>query len=103
MVDLIPYLSPELGPLWKLLLSLAIGLMVGFEREIAQEKMTNVKFAGLRTFGLSGLIGGIAAYIASNTIGSPAGTALALNSDGYILLGVALLAIMTLLGIAYYR
>ncbi|MGA9140696.1 MAG: MgtC/SapB family protein [Methanocella sp.] len=103
MVDIIPYVSPALDPLWKLLLALAIGLMVGFEREIAQEKMTNVKFAGLRTFGLSGLIGGVAAYLASNSIGTPAGTALMINPYGYFILGVALLAIMTLLGLAYYR
>jgi uncharacterized membrane protein (DUF4010 family) len=103
MVDLIPYLSPALDPLWKLLIALAIGLMVGFEREIAQEKMTNVKFAGLRTFGLSGLIGGVAAYLASNSIGAPAGTALSLNPNGYFIMGVALLAIMALLGLAYYR
>ncbi|OPY30035.1 MAG: MgtC family protein [Methanocella sp. PtaU1.Bin125] len=103
MVDLIPYVSPDLAPLWKLLLSLAIGLMVGFEREIAQEKMTNVKFAGLRTFGLAGLIGGVTAYLASNSYLPADGTVPAITPNGYFIIGVVLLAIMGLLTIAYYR
>jgi uncharacterized membrane protein (DUF4010 family) len=103
MVDLSPYFSLSLDPLGKLLISLAIGLIVGFEREIAQEKLTNVKFAGLRTFGLSGLIGGVAAYLASNSIGGTGDTSLAFTQNGYFIFGVSLLAIMTLLGIAYYR
>ncbi len=103
MVDLTPYISPSIDPLWKLLIALAIGLIVGFEREIAQEKVTNVKFAGLRTFGLAGLAGGISAYLASNAIGMTADTQLAFTQNGYFLFGVVLLAIMGLLGIAYYR
>lgn len=105
MADLTPYFSLTLDPLGKMLVALAIGLMVGFEREIAQEKLANVKFAGLRTFGLAGLIGGLAAYLASNSPGAEiaADTTLGFAPNGYILFGVALLAIMALLGIAYYR
>ncbi|RPJ36509.1 MAG: MgtC/SapB family protein, partial [Planctomycetaceae bacterium] len=102
MVDLSAYSSLSLDPLGKMLVALAIGLMVGFEREIAQEKMTNVKFAGLRTFGLAGLIGGVTAYLASTGIGAPDG-ALAFAQNGYFIFGVALLAIMALLSIAYFR
>lgn len=74
--------------LQKLGIALAIGLMIGFEREIAQERHTNVKFAGLRTFGLAGLIGGISAFLATN---NP------------MILVAALLAMMALLAIAYFR
>jgi uncharacterized membrane protein (DUF4010 family) len=105
MADLSPYLSLSLDPLGKMLVALAIGLMVGFEREIAQEKLTNVKFAGLRTFGLAGLIGGVAAYLASNSLGAgvAADAQLGFAPNGYFIFGVALLAIMTLLGLAYFR
>jgi uncharacterized membrane protein (DUF4010 family) len=105
MVDLTSYFSLTLDPLGKMLVALAIGLMVGFEREIAQEKMTNVKFAGLRTFGLAGLIGGVAAYLASNSLGAgmAADSAIGFTANGYFIFGVALLAIMALLGLAYYR
>lgn len=74
--------------LQKLFTALLIGLIVGLEREIAQETRQNVKFAGLRTFGLAGLIGGIAAYLAAQ---SP------------MVFAAALLAIVTLTAIAYYR
>ena len=105
MVDLSPYFSLSLDPLGKMLVALAIGLMVGFEREIAQEKLANVKFAGLRTFGLAGLIGGVAAYLASNSLGAgaAANATLGFTENGYFIFGVALLAIMALLGLAYYR
>lgn len=103
MVDLSSYFSVSMDPLGRLLTALAIGLMIGFEREIAQEKLTNVKFAGLRTFGLSGLIGGVAAYLGSNSVGASGVTTLAFADNGYFIFGVALLAIMVLLGIAYFR
>lgn len=72
----------------KLLTALLIGLIVGLEREIAQEQRQKVKFAGLRTFGIVGLIGGICAY---------------LTAEGYLIFVAALLAIMGLTAIAYYR
>ena len=103
MVDQSLFLSLSLDPVGKLLIALAIGLIVGFEREIAQEKLTNVKFAGLRTFGLAGLIGGLAAYLASNSIGATGNEPLAFAANGYLIFAAALLAVMVLLGIAYYR
>lgn len=83
--------------LWRLAIALAVGLIIGFEREIAQEKLANVKFAGLRTFGLTGLIGGLAAYLASGGISSGE------SNSGYLIFAAALIAIMGLLVIAYYR
>jgi uncharacterized membrane protein (DUF4010 family) len=74
--------------LQKLFTALLIGLIVGLEREIAQEGRQNVKFAGLRTFGLVGLIGGIAAY---------------LTTEGYLIFVAALLGVAALTAIAYYR
>ena len=85
MADLV-----NLDLLWRLAIALSLGLIVGFEREIAQEKLTNVKFAGLRTFGLAGLSGGIAAYLVATT-----GSAL--------IFAAALLALLALIAIAYYR
>lgn len=72
----------------KLFTALLIGLIIGLEREIAQEARKEVKFAGLRTFGIVGLTGGIAAY---------------LTAQGYIIFVAALLAVATLTAIAYYR
>jgi uncharacterized membrane protein (DUF4010 family) len=72
----------------KLFTALLIGLIIGLEREIAQEARKEVKFAGLRTFGVVGLTGGIAAY---------------LTAQGYLIFVAALLAVATLTAIAYYR
>lgn len=72
----------------KLFTALLIGLIIGLEREIAQEARKEVKFAGLRTFGIVGLTGGIAAY---------------LTAQGYLIFVAALLAVATLTAIAYYR
>jgi uncharacterized membrane protein (DUF4010 family) len=74
--------------LQKLFTALLIGLVIGLEREIAQEGRQNVKFAGLRTFGIVGLVGGIAAY---------------LTTQGYFIFVMALLGVITLTAIAYYR
>ncbi|MDI6895890.1 MgtC/SapB family protein [Methanocella conradii] len=78
----------ELILLQKLFTALLIGLIIGLEREIAQETRQNVKFAGLRTFGIVGLIGGIAAY---------------LTTGGYAIFAAALAAIAALTIVAYYR
>lgn len=78
----------DLALLQQLAIALLIGLAIGLEREIAQENRQNVKFAGLRTFGLVGLMGGIAAY---------------LTVQGYFIFAAVLLAITALTAIAYYR
>jgi len=72
----------------KLFTALLIGLVIGLEREIAQEGRQSVKFAGLRTFGIVGLIGGIAAY---------------LTVQGYAIFVAAMLGVIALTAIAYYR
>ncbi len=72
----------------KLFTALLIGLIIGLERERAQEARQEVKFAGLRTFGVVGLVGGIAAY---------------LTAQGYLIFVAALLAVAALTAIAYYR
>ena len=72
----------------KVFTSLAIGLIIGFEREIAQDKVDRVKFAGLRTFALTGLIGGLSAYMTGRVSLIPL---------------MALFSLTVLIAIAYYR
>ncbi|MEY2794531.1 MAG: hypothetical protein RIR10_247 [Planctomycetota bacterium] len=55
MTDHSPWIPPEVS---SLALSLGVGLLVGFERERRTDTV-----AGVRTFGLAGLIGGIAAIL----------------------------------------
>ncbi|MDO8986408.1 DUF4010 domain-containing protein [Cypionkella sp.] len=51
---------PEIDPFFRLAVALAIGLMVGIERGWqSREAEDGARAAGLRTFGLSGLLGGI--------------------------------------------
>lgn len=76
----------------KLSTALLIGLVIGLEREIAQEDRQNVKFAGLRTFGVVGLIGGICAYMTDY-----------LTAQGYVIFVGALIAIAALTCVAYFR
>ncbi|HEY3422979.1 MAG TPA: MgtC/SapB family protein [Methanocellaceae archaeon] len=71
-----------------LLTALLIGLIVGLEREIAQETRQDVKFAGLRTFGVVGLMGGICGYF---------------MTTGSLVFMAALLAVTALTAVAYYR
>jgi uncharacterized membrane protein (DUF4010 family) len=72
----------------KLFTALLIGLIIGLERERAQEARQNVKFAGLRTFGVVGLVGGIAAY---------------LTAQEPLIFVAAILGVAALTAIAYYR
>lgn len=58
--DLAPWSS---RPEWPLLVALAIGLLIGLERERRKGVGDNRAAAGLRTFGLVGLLGGVATLI----------------------------------------
>ena len=78
----------DLVLLQQLAIALLIGLVIGLEREIAQENRQNVKFAGLRTFGIVGLMGGVCAYMAA---------------QDYIIFAAALLGITALTCVAYYK
>lgn len=56
--------APWLGrPEWSLLVALAIGSLIGLERERRKGEGTSRSPAGLRTFALVGLLGGLAALI----------------------------------------
>src|SRR3954469_22261987 len=72
------------GPI-ELLVALAIGLMVGLEREwrVRHDQAAPDDHAGLRTFGLIGLLGGIAGLLQP-------------NAGGWVIAGV-LLAIAALM------
>jgi uncharacterized membrane protein (DUF4010 family) len=78
----------ELLLLERLFTALLIGLIVGLEREISQVARHEIKFAGLRTFGLVGLIGGVCAYLALQE---------------QLILVAGLISVMALAAIAYYR
>ena len=45
-------------PEWRLLVALGVGLVVGLERERARDAEQPRRWAGLRTFGLTWLLGG---------------------------------------------
>ncbi len=58
--ELTPWFS---RPEWPLLVALAIGLLIGLERERRKGEGDTRSAAGLRTFGLVGLLGGVATLI----------------------------------------
>lgn len=74
--DTIPFLS---RPEWPLLVALSIGLLIGLDRERRKGEGTSRAPAGLRTFGLVGLLGGVTALI-----GNPW---LILAAGGFVALG----------------
>lgn len=74
--DTTPFLS---RPEWPLLVALAIGLLIGLDRERRKGEGTSRAPAGLRTFGLVGLLGGLTALI-----GNPG---LILAAGGFVALG----------------
>jgi uncharacterized membrane protein (DUF4010 family) len=47
----------------RLVLAMAIGLLIGSERERRRSEADYAAFAGIRTFGLIGLLGGLLAYV----------------------------------------
>jgi uncharacterized membrane protein YhiD involved in acid resistance len=68
-------MAPELqavfaAPLWRLLTSLAIGALIGIERERRKGGGLRRAPAGLRTFALIGLLGGLAAQSQSTGFSS---------------------------------
>ena len=78
----------ELAPFEHLGLSLGIGLLIGLERGWETRAMADgQRVAGLRTYGLVGLLGGC--------------TALAAGKDGTLLLGLGTLAVTILFAVAY--
>jgi uncharacterized membrane protein (DUF4010 family) len=66
-------------PEWPLVVALSIGLLIGLERERRKGEGTSRSPAGLRTFGLVGLLGGLVALI-----GNPG---LILVAGGFVVLG----------------
>lgn len=78
----------ELDLLKKIGLALALGMLVGIEREFSQRREGEPLFAGSRTFALLALLGAISGYLASHT--SP-----------LILLGV-LLILGALIAMSYF-
>lgn len=74
--DPAPWLS---RPEWPLLTALAIGLLIGLERERRKGGGSTRSAAGLRTFGLVGLLGGVAAMVGN--------AGLVLLAGGFVALG----------------
>lgn len=66
-------------PEWPLVVALAIGLLIGLERERRKGDGRTRAAAGLRTFGLVGLLGGVAALIGNSS--------LVLLAGGFVALG----------------
>ncbi|WP_374762853.1 MgtC/SapB family protein [Yunchengibacter salinarum] len=86
--DLMPALAGD--PVWLVLLALGLGLLVGLDRGWqARERPAGQRVAGIRTFSLIGLLGGLGG----------AGTA----HFGPWLSGALVLALAAVLGLAYWR
>jgi uncharacterized membrane protein (DUF4010 family) len=66
-------------PEWPLAVALAIGLLIGLERERRKGEGSGRAAAGLRTFGLVGLLGGVAALVGD--------AGLVLLAGGFVALG----------------
>src|SRR5215468_1574994 len=64
-------------PEWRLLVALGVGLVVGLERERARDAEQPRRWAGLRTFGLTSLLGGVALQTGSPVVLVIAGMAVA--------------------------
>ncbi len=82
--------QPDLPHLYALGVSLAIGLLIGLERGWeTREREEGSRIAGLRTYGLIGLLGGVFALIA--------------EAFGAVVLGLGFLGLAVLVIAAYYR
>lgn len=75
--DLAPWLS---RPEWPLLVALAIGLLIGLERERRKGEGRTRSAAGLRTFGLVGLLGGVTVLVGDAGLVLLAGSFVALGA-----------------------
>lgn len=65
-------------PEWRLLVALGLGLVVGLERERARAAERPRRWAGLRSFALTSLLGGVALQTGSAVVVGIAGAAVAL-------------------------
>jgi uncharacterized membrane protein (DUF4010 family) len=65
-------------PEWRLLVALAVGLVLGLERERARDAERPRRWAGLRSFGLTSLLGGVALQTGSPVVVGIAGLAVTL-------------------------
>ena len=65
-------------PEWRLLVALAVGLVLGLERERARDAERPRRWAGLRSFGLTSLLGGVALQTGSPVVVGIAGMAVTL-------------------------
>ncbi|WP_426032587.1 MgtC/SapB family protein [Caulobacter sp. DWP3-1-3b2] len=75
--DAAPLLS---RPEWPLLVALAVGLLIGLERERRKGEGASRSPAGLRTFALVGLLGGVAALIGNTGLILVAGSFVAIGA-----------------------
>lgn len=74
-------MNPTEAALYRLGVALAIGLLVGAERHWrARDEEAGRRTAGVRTFAITGLLGGLAGMLASRTEFSAAGGALLLGA-----------------------
>ena len=65
-------------PEWRLLIALGLGLVLGLERERARDAERPRRWAGLRSFALVSLLGGVAMQTGSAVVVGVAGAAVAL-------------------------
>jgi hypothetical protein len=65
-------------PEWRLLVALGVGLVLGLERERARGAERPRRWAGLRTFALTSLLGGVALQTGSAVVVGVSGAAVAL-------------------------
>ncbi|RPH71496.1 MAG: hypothetical protein EHM78_07285, partial [Myxococcaceae bacterium] len=65
-------------PEWRLLVALGVGLVLGLERERARDAERPRRWAGLRSFGLTSLLGGVALQTGSAVVLGVAGATVAL-------------------------
>jgi uncharacterized membrane protein (DUF4010 family) len=65
-------------PEWRLLVALGVGLVLGLERERARDAERPRRWAGLRTFGLTALLGGVVLQTGSAVVVGIAGMAVTL-------------------------